>query len=63
VIDITDLGFGSLKPLSFSASTGNLYAADANHSLTLAVGGGFTSASFTAVNDGYGGTLVKLTGH
>ena len=59
-IDLTDIVFATLKPLSFTSTTDKLAASDATHSATLTfTGGSYTSASFAVVSDGHGGTLIK----
>jgi hypothetical protein len=61
VIDFTDIAFATVKPLSYTASTGKLVVTDAAHSATLTFSGSYTSASFSApANDGHGGTLIKF---
>jgi T5SS/PEP-CTERM-associated repeat protein len=58
-IDITDIAFSTLKPLSFTAAADTLKVSDATHSATLTFTGSYTAASFAAASDGHGGTLIK----
>jgi hypothetical protein len=59
VIDITDIKFATLKPLSFTSATDQLKVSDATHSATLTFAGSYALASFTTATDGNGGTLIK----
>jgi hypothetical protein len=59
VIDITDIAFSTLKPLSFTPATDKLTVSDATHSATLTFTGSYTAASFSTASDGNGGTLIK----
>ena len=62
VLDISDLAFSSLKPLNFGQSGSNILSlADTTHGVTLSLIGSYTSGSFAAVNDGHGGTLIRLS--
>ena len=63
-IDITDINIWSLHPLIYrpanaANTSGTLTVTDGTHSAHIAFIGTYTSASFTAVNDGTGG--VKIT--
>ena len=62
VIDVTDLAYSG-KVLTFRAysSFGQIKLSDASHSIEILPVGGFVSNAFTAVDDGHGGTLIKLT--
>jgi GH24 family phage-related lysozyme (muramidase) len=59
-VDLTDIAFGSLKPLSFSGTTNTTVAvSDATHSASVTFVGSFATAKFSATTDGAGGTLIK----
>jgi hypothetical protein len=61
VIDFSDIAFATVKPLSYTASTGKLVVTDATHAATLTFSGSYTAASFSApANDGHGGTLIRF---
>ncbi len=60
LVDLTDIAFGTLKPLSFSGTTNTtLTATDATHSGTVTFAGSFATTKFSTANDGNGGTLIK----
>jgi hypothetical protein len=63
-IDLTDVDIWSLHPLIYTPAnaantSGTLTVTDGTHSAHIKFVGTYTSASFTAVNDGPGG--VKIT--
>jgi hypothetical protein len=63
-IDLTDITISSLYPLIYTPTnaantSGTLTVTDGTHSAHIKFVGNYTSASFTAVNDGTGG--VKIT--
>jgi autotransporter passenger strand-loop-strand repeat protein len=63
-IDLTEVNIWSLHPLSYTPAnaantSGTLIVTDGTHSAHIKFVGTYTSASFTAINDGAGG--VKIT--
>jgi hypothetical protein len=58
LIDLTDMNFATLQPLSFTNST--LIVTDGVRSATLTVPGNYTLASFTPETDGQTGTYIKF---
>jgi autotransporter passenger strand-loop-strand repeat protein len=63
-IDLTDVNIWSLRPLTYTPAnaantSGTLTVTDGTHTAHIKFVGTYTSASFTAVNDGTGG--VKIT--
>jgi len=59
-VDLTDIAFGTLRPLSVTPGTNTtLVAGDASHSATVTFAGSYAAAKFSAVTDGAGGTLIK----
>jgi hypothetical protein len=61
-IDITDMLYASLKPLTYSGNTtsGKLGIADGTHSVSLTMSGSYTLGSFAPSSDGHGGTLISF---
>ena len=59
-IDISDLKFSTIKPVSYSPNTGYLTVNDATHGVTVAIGGGYKSTDFTVSSDGHNGTVIGL---
>ena len=61
-IDFTDILYGTFKSLGYTGGTtsGTLVAADSTHSATVTLDGSYTSASFTPLSDGHGGTLIHF---
>jgi hypothetical protein len=61
VIDFSDIAFATIKPIAYSAATGQLVVSDATHSATVTMSGAYTLASFSAPQtDGHSGTLLKF---
>jgi autotransporter passenger strand-loop-strand repeat protein len=63
-IDLTDVNIWSLHPLSYTPAnapntSGTLTIIDGTHSAHIKFVGTYTSASFTAVNDGTGGVKIS----
>ena len=61
-IDITDMLYSALKPLTYSGngSSGKLGVTDGTHTVSLTMGGSYTLASFAPSTDGHGGTLISF---
>jgi hypothetical protein len=61
-IDFSDVLFATVKPLTYvgGAPSGKLTVKDATHSGSVTLNGSYTTASFTQVSDGHGGTLIKF---
>ncbi len=69
LVDVTDLAFGSLKPISVTqtgsgASTvSTLISATARMSAAIGFSGSFAKTDFSASADGHGGTQIALVSH
>jgi hypothetical protein len=63
VIDITDLNFASLQPLSYVALTRLLTASDGVHCTQITLSSGVNASSLRTAADGHGGTFISLTSH
>jgi hypothetical protein len=61
-IDITDMLYTALKPLTYSGNTtsGKLGVTDGTHSVNLTMSGSYTLGSFAPSSDGHGGTLISI---
>jgi hypothetical protein len=61
-IDITDVLYTALKPLTYggNATSGTLGITDGAHKLTLTMTGSYTLGSFAPGSDGHGGTLITF---
>jgi autotransporter passenger strand-loop-strand repeat protein len=61
-IDFSDLLFATLKPLAYAGNTtaGKLTVTDGTHSGSVTLDGSYTTASFTPISDGHGGTLIQF---
>ena len=61
-LDLGDIGFVSAGEATFSGTStgGTLTITDGTHTASIALSGNYLSATFAALSDGHGGTLVHL---
>ena len=62
-IDITNILYSTLKPLTYTGTgtSGKLGVSDGTHSVALTMVGSYTVSSFVASTDGHNGTLISFT--